>query len=184
MNTVELKFFIEGYYNGNGQMKSVKNNQDGVSPTNEVETVTATLWAGSNAVETATTTLQTDGTAVFEFESAGDYHISVRGRNSIEVFTPVVLEVGTNPLSYDFTIGADQAHGSNQVEVETNVFALYSGDIDASGLIDSIDQALWEEKYLDFAFGEQSADLNGDGLVDFADFSIYEGNIGKTVSRP
>ncbi len=48
MNTVELKFFIEGYYDGNGQMKSVKNNQDGVSPTNEVETVTATGPAASS----------------------------------------------------------------------------------------------------------------------------------------
>jgi len=76
MNTVELKLFVQGYYNGNGTMKPVKFNQDGVSPTNEVETVTATLW--------------------FEFESSGNYHVSVHGVNSLEVFT--------TPVSYDFTI--------------------------------------------------------------------------------
>lgn len=183
MNTVILKLFVQGYYNGNGTMKSVKFNQDGVSPTNEVETVTATLWAGSNAVETAEATLQTDGTATFEFEASGNYHVSVHGVNSLEVFTPVVLAVGTTPVSYDFTIAASQAHGANQIEVETNVFALYSGDINQDGVIDQADIDLYEADIESSEYGVQATDLNGDGGVDNQD-TDYALNVGKTVSRP
>jgi len=183
MNIVSFKLFVQGYYAGNGTMKPVKNNQDGVSPTNEVETVTATLWAGANAVETATATLQTDGTATFEFESSGNYHASVRGVNSLEVFTPVVLTVGTTPVSYDFTIASSQAHGSNQIEVETNVFALYSGDINQDGVINQADIDLYETAIANSDFGVQATDLNGDGGVDNQD-TDYASNVGKSVSRP
>ena len=40
---VNLKLFIEGYYEGAGLMRPVKNNQDGVSPTDEVEDITVKL---------------------------------------------------------------------------------------------------------------------------------------------
>ena len=41
--SVNLKLFIEGYYLGAGTMNSVKLNQDGVSPPNEVEDLTIEL---------------------------------------------------------------------------------------------------------------------------------------------
>jgi len=184
MNTVELKLFVQGYYDGNGTMRSVKNNQDQVSPLDEVETVTATLWAGTNAVETAEATLKTDGTAVFQFENDGNYHVSVKGQNSLEVFTPVVLAVGATPISYDFTISASQAHGSNQIEVETNVFALYSGDVNQDSEIEQADEDLILDAVNNSLFGVQVCDLNGDGTVDNSDLDFFWDNKGKTVMRP
>lgn len=183
MNTLNAKFFVQGYYRGNGQMTSVKNNQDGASPINEVETVTATLWAGENPVETVTATLQTDGTVAFEFEHSGNYHVSVKGLNSLEVFTPVAVEIGETPASYDFTIDAGQAAGSNQIEVETNVFALYSGDINQDGVIDQADLDLLFADIANSEFGGKVTDLDGDGGVDNLDTMVLA-NVGKSVVRP
>lgn len=184
MNTVNLKLFVEGYYAGNETMTSVKNNQDQTSPTNEVETVTATLWAGTNPVEKATATLQTDGTASFQFETAGEYVVSVRGGNGLEVFTPSALTVGTTPLNYDFTVSASQAFGSNQVEVESGVFALYSGDCNGDGEINITDLNLVNDAIDASLSGVQVTDLNGDGAVDNSDSTYVVNNQGKSVLRP
>lgn len=184
MNTVNLKLFVEGFYAGNETMASVKNNQDQTSPINEVETVTATLWAGENAVETAEATLQTDGTASFEFQASGEYLVSVRGANSLEVFTPSALTVGATPLNYDFTVSSSQAFGSNQVEVESGVFALYSGDCNGDGKIDATDLILVNDAIDASYFGVQVTDLNGDGSVDNSDSTYVVNNQGKSVLRP
>lgn len=184
MNQVTLKFLVQGYYNGNGTMRSVKNNQDQVSPLDEVETVSATLWAGTNAVETAEATLKTDGMAVFQFENDGDFHISVKGKNSLAVFIPVVLEVGATPISYDFTIAAEQAYGANQVEVETNVFALRSGSVNNGNTIDQADEDLITAAIENSLYGVQVCDLNGDGVVDNSDLDFLYANKGKSVLRP
>jgi len=188
MSTVKLKFFSQGYYNGNGEMTSVKYNQDQAEPKTapiyEVETATATIWAGATAVETQTATWKTDGTAEFEFSHEGDYIISVSGVNTLEVFTPSALTLGDNPLEYDFTVDASQAFGSNQAEVETGVFALYSGDVNQDGTISEADRALWNTDSDNALFGTYPTDLNGDGRVDPIDFTILEPNLGKSVMRP
>lgn len=184
MNQVKLKLFSQGYYVGNGAMKSVKNNRDSVSPMNEVETISATIWAGTTAVETKSATLLTDGTASFTFDHSGEYVVSVKTKNALEVSTPSALTLGEDTVNYDFTIDASQAFGSNQVEVESGVFALYSGDINQDGVISEADRALWEIDSNNAEFGDFATDLDGSGGVDPSDFSVWEANIGKTVMRP
>jgi hypothetical protein len=171
MNTkINLKLFAQGAYTGSGEMASK-------------QSATVKLHGENEVLETFETTLAADGTLSVEAETEGSVYLSVRTQNTLEVFTPAPIALAGGVVGYDFTTAANQAYGSNQTEVESGVFAIFSGDIDGTGTIDELDYDAWQEKYLEFAEGG-TADLNSDGLVDLSDFSIYEGNIGKEVIEP
>lgn len=61
-------------------------------------------------------------------------------------------------------------------EVESGVWAIFTGDISQDDLIDFVDYASWEAIYLAFGYGQEVTDLNGDGLVDFVDYAVWEAN--------
>ena len=74
------------------------------------------------------------------------------------------------------------AYGDNQVEVETGVWAIYSGDIDQDGFIDILDFLLLDAEMQAGEFGYRPTDLNGDGFVDILDFLVLDINMQKGVS--
>lgn len=179
---VALKLFIEGYYDSNLQaMRSVKNNQDGISNMTDVEDLIIELHEATAPyalVDTTIGTLHTDGTlqATFPSLSNGSYYIVVKGSNIVQTWSALPQTIGTTPLNYDFTTVASKAYGNNMKQVSTGVWAFYSSDLLQDDLIDLTDYSIWEAQYLDFAFGIDPTDLNGDGLVDLTDYSIWEAN--------
>lgn len=179
MTKVNLKVLVQGYYLENGLMRSVAYNQDDTQPTNEVETVTVKLHDSTGVVETSTGVLYTDGTVSVEFSSQGDYFMSVCGLNSLELFAPAEFTFNGADVDYDFTTQAD-----NQIEVESGVFALYSGDINGDGVIDATDEALLSDAITASLYGVQVTDLNGDGVVDNVDMDSLLANLGKLVVSP
>ena len=181
---VNLKLFVEGYYRGSGAMTSVKFNQDGVSATTDVTDVTVELHDTIfSSVATTVATVHTDGTATCTFATApsGSFYIAVLGSNFIQTWSANPVTVGGSPFSYDFTTSASQAYGDNMVEVESGVFAFYSGDINQDLNVDASDYSLWESDANDFAYGVYPTDLNGDGNVDASDYSIWENNANNFI---
>lgn len=182
---VNVKLFVEGYYAGAGSMASVRNNQDGVSPTTEVENITVELHDADTYALVATTTamLNTDGTAVCTFGTApsGSFFIAVKTSNAIQTWSAAPVSVGAVPQSYDFSTAATQAYGSNMVDLGSGVFGFYSGDINQDELIDYTDYSQWELDYNNFSFGVFVTDLNGDGLVDYSDYSVWELNYNNFI---
>jgi hypothetical protein len=177
---------IEGYYDsGISAMRSVKNNQDFVSPTTDVEDLVIELRDSVTLELVATTiaTLHTDGTlqATFSTGPSGSYYIAVKGSNLVQTWTGAPVSVGSTPLDYNFTTAAEQAYGSNMVEVSAGVWAIFSGDINQDGNIDNSDYGIWEADSNDFAFGVYATDLNGDGNVDNSDYAIWEANSNNFV---
>lgn len=170
MTTVNLKLYAQGAYVGSGEMAAE-------------QTVTVTAHVSNGIVETQTATLATDGTCSVEFEAEGIFYLGVRTQNTLQVFTSGTVTLNGTAVNYDFTTAAEQAYGDNQVEVESGVFALYSGDIDSTGTIDTLDYDAWESAYNAYVEGGE-CDLNSDGLVDGADYVIYEANMGKSVAYP
>ncbi len=184
---VNLTLAIEGYYDsGLSTMRSVKLNQDFVSPATDVEDLTVELHDATTLalVDTAVGTLHTDGTlsVTFNTAAAGSYYLTVRGSNMVQTWTADPVALGTTPLSYDFTSSATQAYGSNMVEVSTGVFAFYSGDTDQNGNMDTLDYTQWEVDYNEFASGVFATDLDGNGNVDTLDYTIWELNYNNFVS--
>ena len=75
----------------------------------------------------------------------------------------------------------NNAYGDNQKEVESGVFAIYSGDITQDGFIDILDQSILDNDLQNFAAGYVLSDLNGDSFVDIVDQSILDNNIFNFV---
>jgi len=144
-------------------------------------------------VETATAVLHTDGTLLASFSSSvtgNDYYLRITHRNSLETWSgsPVTMAAVTN---YDFTTAADKAYGSNQVEMEPGVWAIYSGDIidaetgtvgNQDGVIESADYSQMENDVYLVTGGYVAADITGDGVVESADYSIIENNVYLVIS--
>ena len=183
---VNAKLNIEGYYSSaTHNMTPVKANQGIGSSTTDVEDITVELRNTSTYTVVATTTaaLKTDGTAICTFASApsGSFYLVINGRNIVQTWSATPITVGTTPASYDFTTAINKAYGSNMAQVETGVYAIYSGDINQDEIIDYTDYSIWEEDYNNFSFGVFVTDLNGDGIVDYTDYSVWEQNYNNFI---
>jgi hypothetical protein len=184
---VHLKLFIEGYYDASTQlMRPVKVNQSVSVNNQEVEVVTINLHdaVNFNLVATTTAQLMTNGTANCIFNSVpnGSYYIVIKGSNFIQTssFAPQIIGVNAT-LDYDFTTASSKAYGNNMIQVNSGVWAFYSGDLNQDEMIDASDYVIWEEFYNNFSFGEEATDLNGDGAVDASDYVIWENNYNGFV---
>jgi hypothetical protein len=178
-NAINVKLFLQGFYTSSTMTTALMNSGVGAS-TNDVDSVTVELKGYAspyNTISSSVGILQTNGNVSTSFTPVpfGYYYIVIRHRNSVETWSvnPVLIKSNT---SYDFTISASQAYGDNQVEVEPNVWAIYTGDMDQDGGVDNADFSFWEIDANNFAMGYVSTDIDGNGAVDNGDFSIWEIN--------
>ena len=179
--TLNLKAYMQGYYAGSGTMTPVLTNQGIGTNTNEVDTITVQLRdaaTGANVLASASGVIMTDGTISLTLPAdvvGNSYYIVVNHRNTVQTWsaTPVTM---TSTTSFDFTTAASKAYGDNMIEVETGVFAMYTGDVNQDEFVDPIDYPSFELDNVTFAGGYLATDLNGDGFVDPIDYPVFELN--------
>jgi len=182
--TLNLKFFIEGYYLSGGMMQQVLY-YEGVDP-NPFSTSTDTAVVElhdsiypCSGIMIYKGVFMTDGTmrCIFPASVAGhSFYIAVRHRNSILTWSasPVVF---TSSTIYDFSTGCNKAYANNMVQVEPNVWAFYSGDINQDYNIDLVDVPILDSGIMHGLWGYYASDINGDGNVDLVDFPVLDNNI-------
>lgn len=181
INLLNVKAYLQGYYVGSGQMADVLLNQ-GVhtNPSLDADTLQVQLRepnAPYNLVFQKNVILKQDGS--LSVASTGiigqSYYLVIKHRNHIASWSthPILINTLTQ---YDFSIAANRVYGDNQHEVESGIFAFYTGDINQDGIIDGLDYNEWENDSNNFAGGYFSTDLNGDGIVDGLDFIYWEQN--------
>jgi len=200
---LNLKMFIQGYYQNMNSTTPMNNFGSGgclymtgqsANPAS-ADYVTVSLMNPLNGslVHTATGVLQTNGALSLSFPPSAignSYYLKINHRNSVETWSanPVLINAVT---TYDFSNSAGKAYENNQVEVEPNVFALYSGDIidantNTSGVqdavIESSDYSEMENAVYNVESGYITTDLTGDGVVESADYSIMENNVYLVIS--
>lgn len=188
--TLNLKFYIQGYYLGNGLMQPMLYN-DGIiiNPySTEVDYINVELHSPTapyDLVENVFQTFQTNGTLTCNFSSYlfnSSYYIVIRHQNALTTWSanPVLLTANT---IYDFSTSATKAYGNNQIDLSGNgaIWALYSGDINQDENIDLIDASILEYDVNNFQFGYLVTDLNGDGNVDLLDSPTLEANINNFI---
>jgi hypothetical protein len=132
-------------------------------------------------LETTRAELMTDGTVNCQFMSpSGTYYIVIRHRNTITTWSaaPVFIASG---VYYDFSSDAANAYGYNMTEVEPNVWALLTGDLNDDENVDLLDLSLLENDIYLFNYGYLNSDINGDGNVDLLDPPIMESNVSNFV---
>jgi hypothetical protein len=126
--------------------------------------------------------VNTDGTAQCSFNSvSGLFYIGVKHRNGLNTWSANPVLLGSIPLNYDFTTASNKAYGDNQVEMEPNKWAFYSGDLIVDENIDLLDGGQLELSIGNFDFGYIETDLNGDGNVDLLDGPLIEENTNNFI---
>ena len=171
-------------------MQPVLNNEGETAPATATDYITVELHDPTTyaLVDAQTATLNIDGTASATFtQPAGNYFIGIKHRNSIQTWTtnPVTCSVST-PL-YNFSSAANKAMGDNMIEVETGVWAFFTGDLNQDDFIDSNDfPDLDNDTFNGIAFEYKATDMNGDGFVDSNDFPVLDNNTfnGVTAVHP
>jgi hypothetical protein len=185
--TLNLKAYLQGYYAGSGTMTPVLTNQGIGSNTNEVDTITVQLRdsaTGANVLASASGVIMTDGTISLTLPAdvvGNSYYIVVNHRNTVQTWSATSVTM-TSTTSFDFTTAASQAYGDNMIEVETGVFAMFTGDINQDEFIDPFDYPTFELDNFGFASGYLATDLNGDGFIDPFDYPVFELNNFNFVS--
>ncbi|MBK7762568.1 MAG: hypothetical protein IPI46_04255 [Bacteroidetes bacterium] len=182
--SVNVKFYIAGYYLGAGLMQKVLFNEGEIadSTSNNCDYVIVELHhtTAPYAVSKSTiATLKTNGTLVCNFTGSvtnTPYYIVINHRNGIYTWSanPVVITQG---VAYDFSTAANKAYGNNQQEVSPGVWAFYNGDINQDENMDLLDVSILESDAANFIYGYYATDLNGDGNVDLLDIPILDWNV-------
>ena len=202
--TLNLKLYIQGFYTGNGMMDNNGQggnlyviNTLGASPT-DVDTVFISAMNPSTPyaeVDKKSAILQTNGQAMVNFNNtviAGNsYYIKVRHRNSVSTWSKIPVLFST-VTSYNFTTSSSQAFddGFNLpmklVDTSPARWAIFNGDVDQDGDVDSGDMTIEENNSNAGFYGYYSSDLNGDGGSDALDMTIIEnnGNAGVFEAHP
>jgi hypothetical protein len=185
--TLNLKVYLQGCYLEFGLMNDVLYYQgEYANPSSIADSITIELHEAVSPYHLAFQTKQAlpnDGALVLGgLGVVGlSYYIVVKHRNSIETWSanPITFSSSTN---YDFTTASSQAYGNNQHEVESGIFALYSGDINQDQAIDAFDYLLQDPDIILGAFGYMDTDLNGDGTVDAFDYILLDANLIAGIS--
>jgi hypothetical protein len=173
--TLNLKVFLEGFYNGATQ-------------TQVPDTVQILLAQGTAPFtfkDTSLALVGSDGMALsvsFAKAISGNYYIVIRHRNHLETWSNVAMYFSTgNPVNYNFTSSSTQAYCGNMKPVGS-VWVLWGGDANQDGFVSPLDYDVYRPM---FGYsGYMNCDFNGDGFVDGYDLLILNANFGKSKCGP
>jgi hypothetical protein len=113
---------------------------------------------------------------------SGSYYVTIRHRNSIATTTASAVSFTGSSISYIFTNAASKAYGSNMKSVSGGYWAIFTGDVNQDGLVDSGDMIPVDNANFTFTTGYIPTDVNGDGLVDSSDLILVDNNSKDFVS--
>ncbi|HRU62126.1 MAG TPA: hypothetical protein P5565_11710, partial [Bacteroidia bacterium] len=176
---LQLKTFIQGFYLGANQQVAALNPSGAPTVCDSITVLLASATSPYAFTDTVKALLMTNGTVTATFPGkvyGNQYYIVLRQRNSLETWSAVPITLDATNVSYDFTLAASKAYGSNQ-QVIGGVATLFSGDVNQDGLIEASDYAHEENGVSQFLFGYVREDLTGDQLVEAADYSLIENNL-------
>lgn len=171
---LDVVLFIEGYYLGGGQMKSV------LSP-GTCDTVILELHnniSPFNIIHTVKNVISTSGIGMFNlpgFLFNNNYYVVVYNRHSLSAWSSAPVLIGMNN-SYDFSTTDLNTYGRNIKNLSDGNFALFSGDINRDGQINLLDFNEIKNASQLFLSGYLIHDLTGDNLIESSDFSLIENN--------
>ena len=194
-STLNLKLFLEGFYAGNGLMRSNLYDLGLNINSTATDSITVNLWLPVNLPNSspdysARALLSNDGTAIVQFPATAignSYYVAIRHRNHLETWSKLPVLFAANTI-YDFSDAISKAYddGVNppMKQVDAGRFAFYGGDISLDGGIDGQDMN-YVDNEVGF-YGYNNSDVNGDGATDGQDMNYIDNNsqLGLFFARP
>lgn len=167
------------------QFRTDLGNGNPATPTgNEADLVMVELYDSNNALQYADSVMiMIDGTGSIVYPSTlngQSYYILVKHRSHLQTRSAGLVNFTSTTL-YDFTTSETQAdnNGSNasMIEVDSGVWAFYSGDVTQDGFIGGDDVGQVDNDNLaGLYFDYLTSDVNGDGFVGGDDVGIVDNN--------
>lgn len=150
---------------------------------------TATIASKAGFLKSDGSIVGLDGINHLEFEGVipDQYYVVIHHRNHINVMSNSKHLLRQTPSLYDFTSGIAQYYNSNGAkQIDSDVWGLWSGDINQDGEITTSDYTIWYNSARVGDSGYQSTDINGDGQVTTSDYTIWYNNarVGASSSVP
>lgn len=185
---LQLTTFLQGYYIGASTMTTTMLNQNYVNAAlDDVDDITVELHEvanPSNVVASTLARLKTNGIANCIFPPLnGNYYVVLNHRNSIQTWSADPVTISSSPATYNFSVAANKAYGNNMIEIETGIWAIYTGDLNQDGYIDGFDYPDFDTDSQNNVSGVYVAtDFNGDGYVDGFDYPVFDFNSQNNVS--
>lgn len=182
---VSISVFLESLFNPQtGQMMKARNQDGEMFPGNIADMISLALYESDSPptllYQDKNAELHTDGSCSIMLPFIPDtnqtFYLVVNHRNCIETWSAVPLQFAGDSAFYDFTDTAAKAFGNNLKEVLPGTFAIFCGDPDQNGAIDSGDMTEIDNGSALYQTGYLPGDVNGDGLIDTTDFTITENN--------
>lgn len=186
VNSFMTKILIEGLYQPIGEMLPLKYTLGISSDSNEVDDLTVTIHSSQAPYTTVTSStgiIQQNGWVLLNFNPipAGLYFLEVTYKNALSVWSASPVSLSNNTI-IDFTQSPWSVLGWTLKEIDSNHYALYSGDINQDHCIDLFDYLLWNTETMNGSTGYLATDLNGDGVVDMFDYLVLKENMELGMS--
>jgi len=126
--------------------------------------------------------LSTTGTATVTIPSvySGSYYITIKHRNSLETTTATAVSFVGSVVSQSYNVPSN-VFGANLVRMVDLSYAIYGGDVNQDGIIDSGDMTPVENSASLANTGYLPEDCNGDGLIDSSDMTIIENSASQAI---
>ena len=189
---LNLRLFIEGYFNGFNAMRSVLqnafNNGCNTCPNNSLysDSIVVTLIGNNNTMNMVSKiVLDTNGYGQVLLDNNlpnMDYYIKISGRNFVSTYSALPISFNFRTIVYDFTTLPNKAFGNNMVVLPNGFAALYSGILITRSTEVSLDDILISKIGINnYLNGYVIPDVNGDGIITNDDVLIINRNFLKII---
>ncbi|MBK6966497.1 MAG: hypothetical protein IPH20_22025 [Bacteroidales bacterium] len=183
-----LNLLLEGLYDSNGMMHpSLDASGLPVWSLDVADQITVELHDNGNFSDIVFTKaevlLSTDGTVTFAVPAAysSNYYIAIRHRSGIVTVSASAVPFNTPQVNYNFDL-ATKAYGNNMALMPDGWYALYGGDVNQDGIVDTADMTPVDNGSAAYLSGYRNPDANGDGIIDTADMTLVDNNSANYVS--
>lgn len=111
------------------------------------------------------------------------FKIAIRHRNHISIVVKNTIDAvdGSNPY-LNLTTSPTSVDGENQLKNFNGKYAMYPGDSDQNGVINTIDYSYWNRTSVNANQTYDDGDFNGDTTVNPADYNLWRGNRSKVAN--
>ena len=181
VRTLNLTLMLEGLYIGAGMMRKAQDASGDHFAGSTADQVGVELHDAANynnIVYTASNiNLNTNGTVSLTVPASysGSYYVTIKHRNSISTTTAAPVSFSVVTVNYSFDAPA-KAFGGNLKLMAGGAYAIYSGDVNQDGIVDTGDMAPVDNAASSYLTGYLNTDVNGDGSIGFVDITTLHNN--------
>ena len=185
--TLNLNLFLQGLYTGSGSMRKAQGNSGNQFSGNTADQLTIELHNSStygtviHSIPNVNLSVTGSASVSIPASLGGSYYVTIKHRNSITTVSASPVSFASGITGYAFDIPA-KAFGNKLFPLGSGIYAIYGGDTNQDGKVDTADMTSVSSDSNAFVTGYIATDVNGDGVIDAADMIIVDNNSSNFIT--